>query len=318
MKALLKDEAGAGLALIDRPDPIAGTGRRRRPRAAHRHLRHGPAHPSVGRLGRLDGERAAGPGPRILRRGGRGRHPTSATSPRVTGCPAKVTSCAAPAATAGPAGGTCASAQSVSGSSGTGRSPSTWRCRPATSGCTTLRHRRPRWAPSSTPSATPCTRPWPSRSSARTCWSAGCGPIGLMAIAVARHVGARYVVGTDVSGAAAGTGPADGRRRGRRRRRARSIRDAQSTLGLREGFDVGFEMSGAPAALPEMIDNMNHGGRVAHPRSADHPVRRRLGQGRHPHADAQGHLRAARCSRPGTPWARCCRPARRCGNRSPR
>ena len=44
---------------------------------------------------------------------------------------------------------------------------------------------------------------------------------------------------------------------------SRSIRDAQSTLGLREGFDVGFEMSGAPAALPEMIDNMNHGGSVA-------------------------------------------------------
>jgi hypothetical protein len=41
------------------------------------------------------------------------------------------------------------------------------------------------------------------------------------------------------------------------------IREAQWVLVLREGFDVGFEMSGAASALPEMIDNMNHGGRDA-------------------------------------------------------
>jgi threonine 3-dehydrogenase len=41
------------------------------------------------------------------------------------------------------------------------------------------------------------------------------------------------------------------------------IRDAQVALGMREGFDMGFEMSGAPNALPAMIDNMNHGGRIA-------------------------------------------------------
>jgi threonine 3-dehydrogenase len=41
------------------------------------------------------------------------------------------------------------------------------------------------------------------------------------------------------------------------------IRAAQEQLGMREGFDVGFEMSGAPTALPAMVDNMNHGGRIA-------------------------------------------------------
>ncbi|MDR1808552.1 MAG: L-threonine 3-dehydrogenase [Propionibacteriaceae bacterium] len=90
----------------------------------------------------------------------------------------------------------------------------------------------------------------------------GCGPIGLMAIAVARHCGARFIVATDISP--------------RRLELAKGmgadavidvtqdhIRTAQTSLGMREGFDVGFEMSGAPEALPEMIQNMNHGGRIA-------------------------------------------------------
>ncbi|WP_040165337.1 L-threonine 3-dehydrogenase [Microbacterium gorillae] len=90
----------------------------------------------------------------------------------------------------------------------------------------------------------------------------GCGPIGLMAIAVARHVGARFIVATDVSaprlemarrmGADAVVDVSAGR-----------VADVQRELGMREGFDVGFEMSGSPAALPEMIENMNHGGRIA-------------------------------------------------------
>ncbi|QCR45114.1 L-threonine 3-dehydrogenase [Curtobacterium sp. SGAir0471] len=93
----------------------------------------------------------------------------------------------------------------------------------------------------------------------------GCGPIGLMAIAVARHAGARFVVGTDVSperlrmaeamGADLGVDVhGDG---------AAAVRAAQERLGMREGFDVGFEMSGAPAALPAMVENMNHGGHIA-------------------------------------------------------
>ncbi|VXC15106.1 threonine 3-dehydrogenase [Microbacterium sp. 8M] len=90
----------------------------------------------------------------------------------------------------------------------------------------------------------------------------GCGPIGLMAIAIARHVGARFITATDVSaprlelarqmGADAVVDVS-----------REDIRDAQRALGMREGFDIGFEMSGAPSALPAMIDNMNHGGRIA-------------------------------------------------------
>jgi threonine 3-dehydrogenase len=90
----------------------------------------------------------------------------------------------------------------------------------------------------------------------------GCGPIGLMSVAVARHVGARYIVATDVSPArlelAATLGADDTVDVARD-----PIRRAQQTLGMREGFDIGFEMSGAAAALPEMLENMNHGGRIA-------------------------------------------------------
>ena len=90
----------------------------------------------------------------------------------------------------------------------------------------------------------------------------GAGPIGLMAAAVARHVGARFIVITDVSRARlelargwASTWPSTS---GPAR-----IAEAQQQLGMREGFDVGLEMSGHPTALPEMIANMNHGGRIA-------------------------------------------------------
>lgn len=90
----------------------------------------------------------------------------------------------------------------------------------------------------------------------------GCGPIGLMSIAVARHVGARFIVASDVSPArlelARQMGADDVVDVSKER-----VREAQGRLGMREGFDVGFEMSGAPKALPEMIENMNHGGRIA-------------------------------------------------------
>jgi threonine 3-dehydrogenase len=90
----------------------------------------------------------------------------------------------------------------------------------------------------------------------------GAGPIGLMAIAVARHAGARKIAITDISrprldlarqlGADLAIDVSSTR-----------VRDAQRELGMREGFDIGMEMSGHPTALPEMIDNMNHGGRIA-------------------------------------------------------
>jgi threonine 3-dehydrogenase len=90
----------------------------------------------------------------------------------------------------------------------------------------------------------------------------GAGPIGLMAAAVVRHVGARYVVITDVS---------EPRLELARRMgvdlavnvTTSSIADAQDALGMTEGFDVGLEMSGHPAALPDMIDNFTHGAKVA-------------------------------------------------------
>jgi threonine 3-dehydrogenase len=90
----------------------------------------------------------------------------------------------------------------------------------------------------------------------------GAGPIGLMAAAVARHIGARYLVATDISPARLelaermGVDLAVDVRTG-------TVADAQQRLGMREGFDIGLEMSGHPTALPEMIANMNHGGRIA-------------------------------------------------------
>ncbi|WP_309080343.1 L-threonine 3-dehydrogenase [Zhihengliuella sp.] len=90
----------------------------------------------------------------------------------------------------------------------------------------------------------------------------GAGPIGLMTIGVAKHAGARRVVITDVSEPrlelARGLGADLAIDVSRTR-----IADAQQELGLVEGFDVGLETSGSPSALPEMIDNMNHGGKIA-------------------------------------------------------
>lgn len=90
----------------------------------------------------------------------------------------------------------------------------------------------------------------------------GAGPIGLMAIAVARHAGARKIAITDVSQPRLDLA----RRLGVDLAidvSTTRVRDAQRELGMREGFDIGMEMSGHPTALPEMIDNMNHGGRIA-------------------------------------------------------
>jgi threonine 3-dehydrogenase len=90
----------------------------------------------------------------------------------------------------------------------------------------------------------------------------GAGPIGIMACAVARHAGARNVVVTDISAPRlelarkAGADLAVDVSR-------QTIADAQTGLGLKEGFDVGLEMSGRPEALRDMIANMTHGGRIA-------------------------------------------------------
>ncbi len=90
----------------------------------------------------------------------------------------------------------------------------------------------------------------------------GAGPIGLMAVAVARHAGARNVVITDVSDHRLELASKVGATRAINVAES-SVEDAQHQLGMTEGFDVGMEMCGQPAALREMIGNMSHGGRIA-------------------------------------------------------
>jgi len=90
----------------------------------------------------------------------------------------------------------------------------------------------------------------------------GAGPIGVMAIPVVKHAGARYVVATDLNphrlemarrmGATLAVNTSE-----------TPLREVQKQLGMTEGFDVGLEMSGSPKALTEMIDNMSHGGKIA-------------------------------------------------------
>src|ERR1700691_3328504 len=90
----------------------------------------------------------------------------------------------------------------------------------------------------------------------------GAGPIGLMAAAVARHAGARFVVVTDVNGFRLDLA----RQMGVTRAvdiRSSSLADVQGELDMKEGFDIGLEMSGNGDALREMIENMAHGGRIA-------------------------------------------------------
>jgi threonine 3-dehydrogenase len=90
----------------------------------------------------------------------------------------------------------------------------------------------------------------------------GAGPIGAMAAAVARHAGARYVVVTDknpyrlaLAKKMGATLTVD--------IRSETIAGAQKALGMKEGFDIGLEMSGSAAALSDMLANMAHGGRIA-------------------------------------------------------
>jgi threonine 3-dehydrogenase len=90
----------------------------------------------------------------------------------------------------------------------------------------------------------------------------GAGPIGVMGAAIAKHVGARYVVVTDVSDYRLDLARSAGADRVVNVTRER-IADAQHDLGMREGFDIALEMSGNPSAVGELIDNMNHGGRIA-------------------------------------------------------
>jgi threonine 3-dehydrogenase len=90
----------------------------------------------------------------------------------------------------------------------------------------------------------------------------GAGPIGVMAVAIARHVGARHVVITDVNDYRLDLAKKLGATRAVNVKHTR-IQDVMGELGMTEGFDVGLEMSGNAQAMRDLFDVMNHGGRVA-------------------------------------------------------
>jgi threonine 3-dehydrogenase len=90
----------------------------------------------------------------------------------------------------------------------------------------------------------------------------GAGPIGLMACAVVRHAGARYVVVTDRNPHRLALAKALGATRCIDIRET-SIAEAQRELRMKEGFDVGLEMSGSADAMHDMLANMCHGGKIA-------------------------------------------------------
>ena len=90
----------------------------------------------------------------------------------------------------------------------------------------------------------------------------GAGPIGLMAASIVRHIGARHVVITDPNpyrlalankmGVSMAINPNE-----------QTLTDIMNDLGMKEGFDVGLEMSGSPKALDSILKNMSHGGKIA-------------------------------------------------------
>ena len=90
----------------------------------------------------------------------------------------------------------------------------------------------------------------------------GAGPIGIMAIPVVKHAGARHVVITDVNEYRLDLARKLGATRAVNVMNE-NLADVQKSLGMKEGFDVGLEMSGNPAAFRSMIENMSHGGKIA-------------------------------------------------------
>jgi threonine 3-dehydrogenase len=90
----------------------------------------------------------------------------------------------------------------------------------------------------------------------------GAGPIGVMAAAVAKHVGARHVVVTDVNDYRLTLATQLGATRVVNVKH-QSLEETMKSLGMTEGFDVGLEMSGNASAFSQMFKAMNHGGRVA-------------------------------------------------------
>jgi threonine 3-dehydrogenase len=90
----------------------------------------------------------------------------------------------------------------------------------------------------------------------------GAGPIGVMAAAICKHVGARHVVVTDVNDYRLGLAKKMGATRVVNVAKD-SLKNTMKELNMSEGFDVGLEMSGVPSAFSSMLELMNHGGKVA-------------------------------------------------------
>ena len=90
----------------------------------------------------------------------------------------------------------------------------------------------------------------------------GAGPIGIMAAAICRHVGARHVVITDLNDYRLSLAEQMGATRAINVKRE-SLDEVMSELKMTEGFDVGLEMSGSPVAFQDMLRTMHHGGKVA-------------------------------------------------------
>lgn len=90
----------------------------------------------------------------------------------------------------------------------------------------------------------------------------GAGPIGIMAVSLVKHLGARHVVITDVNEARLDLAKAMGVSKAVDVKKE-NLDAIMKDLDMTEGFDVGLEMSGNPSALNDMIQAMNHGGRIA-------------------------------------------------------
>lgn len=91
----------------------------------------------------------------------------------------------------------------------------------------------------------------------------GAGPIGIMAAAVVKHAGARYVVITDVNDYRLSLARKMGVTFAHNVTGKENLQDVQRRLGMKEGFDVGLEMSGNPQAFRDLLANMAHGGKIA-------------------------------------------------------
>ncbi len=91
----------------------------------------------------------------------------------------------------------------------------------------------------------------------------GAGPIGLMAASIVKHAGARHVVITDVNPYRLKLAKKMGATVALNINDKLQIKDVQKELGMKEGFDVGLEMSGNGKAFKDMLANMSHGGKIA-------------------------------------------------------